>query len=60
MDRRMDEVDRSGCGERDIFERVCPENGIGHRLTKPYHPCTNGQAERTIRTIKEATVKSFP
>ena len=25
-----------------IFDRVCRENGIEHRLTKPYHPWTNG------------------
>ena len=42
-----------------IFGRVCREAGIEHRLTKPYHPWTNGQAERMVRTIKEATVKSF-
>jgi transposase-like protein len=42
-----------------IFGRVCADNGIEHRLTKPYHPWTNGQAERMVRTIKEATVKSF-
>ena len=42
-----------------IFERVCRENGIEHRLTKPYHPWTNGQAERMVRTIKEATVRCF-
>ena len=42
-----------------IFGRVAQENGIEHRLTKPYHPWTNGQAERMVRTIKEATVKSF-
>jgi len=42
-----------------IFERVCDEKGIEHRLTKPYHPWTNGQAERMVRTIKDATVKSF-
>jgi len=42
-----------------IFGRVALENGIEHRLTKPYHPWTNGQAERMVRTIKEATVKSF-
>jgi len=42
-----------------VFGAVCAENGIEHRLTKPYHPWTNGQAERMVRTIKEATVKSF-
>ena len=42
-----------------IFGRVCSENGIVHKLTKPYHPWTNGQAERMNRTIKEATIKAF-
>ena len=42
-----------------IFDHVCRENGIEHKLTKPYHPWTNGQAERMNRTIKEATVKVF-
>lgn len=42
-----------------VFGAVCAENGIEHRLTKPYHPWTNGQAERMVRTIKEATVRSF-
>jgi transposase-like protein len=42
-----------------IFDRVCAESGIEHRLTKPYHPWTNGQAERMNRTIKEATIKVF-
>jgi hypothetical protein len=27
-----------------IFDRVWKEHGIEHRLTKPYHPWTNGQA----------------
>jgi hypothetical protein len=39
-----------------IFDRVCLEHGIEHRLTKPYHPWTNGQAERMNR---EATVRIF-
>jgi len=30
-----------------------------HRLTKPYHPWTNGQAEQMNRTIRDATVKAF-
>jgi IS30 family transposase len=42
-----------------IFDRVCSENGIEHRLTKVRHPWTNGQVERMNRTIKEATVKRF-
>lgn len=42
-----------------IFDRVCGEHGIEHRLTKVKHPWTNGQVERMNRTIKEATVKRF-
>ncbi len=42
-----------------IFDRVCDQHGIEHRLTKPYHPWTNGQAERMNRTVKEATIKTF-
>jgi len=42
-----------------IFGRVCNENGIVHKLAKPYHPWTNGQAKRMSRTIKEATIKAF-
>lgn len=42
-----------------IFDRVCQESGIEHRLTKVKHPWTNGQVERMNRTIKEATVKRF-
>jgi transposase InsO family protein len=44
---------------RHIFDRVCDEHGIEHRLTRPYHPWTNGQAERMNRTIKDATTKAF-
>ncbi len=40
-----------------IFARVCRENGMDHRLTKPNPPWTNGQVERMNRTIKKATVK---
>jgi transposase InsO family protein len=42
-----------------IFDRVCRKHGIEHRLTKPYHPWTNGQAERMNRTIKDATTKAY-
>lgn len=40
-----------------IFGTVCREHGIEHRLTKPYHPWTNGQVDRMNRTLKEATVR---
>jgi transposase len=42
-----------------IFDRVCDQDGIEHRLTKPCHPWTNGQAERMNRTVKDATIKAF-
>jgi transposase InsO family protein len=42
-----------------IFDRVRLEHGIEHRLTKPFHPRTNGQAKRMNRTVKDATVKTF-
>jgi transposase-like protein len=41
------------------FELACAQNDIDHRLTKPYHPWTNGQAERMNRTLKEATVRRY-
>jgi len=42
-----------------LFDRICAANAIKHRLTKINHPRTNGQVERMIRTVKEATVKRF-
>jgi hypothetical protein len=42
-----------------IFDRVCHEHGIHHRLTKTNHPWTNGQVERMNRTLKEATVRKY-
>ena len=41
------------------FDRLCRQHGIEHRLTKPNHPWTNGQVERTNRIIKHATVKRY-
>ncbi len=46
-------------GMRHVFDRAGDEHGIQHRLTKPCHPCPNGQAERMNQTVKEATIKLF-
>jgi hypothetical protein len=42
-----------------IFDRICQEHGVAHRLTKTNHPWTNGQVERMNRTLKDATVKKY-
>jgi transposase InsO family protein len=38
----------------DIFDSVCGEQGVEHRLMQPAHPWTNGQVERMNKTINEA------
>lgn len=44
---------------KHVFDEICADHGIEHRLTKINHPWTNGQVERMNRTIKEATVTRF-
>lgn len=41
-------------GAKDhAFVAGCLRNGIQQKFTKPYHPWTNGKAERVIRTIMD-------
>ena len=36
-----------------LFDRICRENGITHRLTAPRSPTTTGKIERFHRTLRE-------
>lgn len=35
-----------------LFDRICQNNGIKHRLTAPYSPTTTGKVERFHRTMR--------
>ena len=40
------------------FQSWCKERGITHLTGAPYHPATNGAAERLVQTFKQAMKKS--
>jgi hypothetical protein len=40
------------------FQSWCKERGIVHLTGAPYHPATNGSAERLVQTFKQALRKS--
>ncbi|KAK2578340.1 hypothetical protein KPH14_012794 [Odynerus spinipes] len=41
------------------FAQFLKANGIKHKTTAPFHPATNGQAERFVQTLKLALKKKF-
>lgn len=38
---------------KGAFKEFCKQQNIPQQFTKPYHPQTNGKAERVIKTIKQ-------
>ena len=40
------------------FQEFMQRNGVRHIKTAPYHPASNGLAERAVQTVKEALKKS--
>jgi transposase InsO family protein len=43
---------RFGKGGEVLFDRICRENGIAHRLTQPRSPTTTGKIERFHQTLR--------
>jgi transposase InsO family protein len=42
----------SGRPGETMFDRICRENGIAHRLTRPQSPTTTGKIERFHQTLR--------
>ena len=49
--------DNSPCFSSQEFKMFMKNNWIWHIFTVPYHPSSNGQVERSVRTFKEAMKK---
>ena len=43
-----------------LFDRICRENGITHRLTAPRSPTTTGKIERFHKTLRDELLASLP
>ncbi len=44
-------TDNGSCYVSRRFAQTCRRLGLRHLRTRPYHPCTNGKAERFIQTL---------
>jgi transposase InsO family protein len=45
-------TDRFGKGGEVLFDRICRDNAITHRLTQPASPTTTGKVERFHQTLR--------
>ena len=55
-DRFRKDTDFKPTGKH-VLDKKCAENGIEHRLTKPYTPQTNGMVERMNRKVVDNVLK---
>ena len=51
-------VSDASCFTSDKFKEFTTHNGIRHITSAPYHPATNGLAERAVQTLKSALKKT--
>ncbi|WP_207229852.1 integrase core domain-containing protein [Krasilnikovia cinnamomea] len=51
---------RFGNGGEVMFDRICRENGIIHRLTQPATPTTTGKVERFHQTLRRELLDDIP
>jgi len=43
----------------DTFEEFCKQHGIKHITTAPFHPASNGLAERFVQMFKLTVIKNI-
>lgn len=53
-------TDRFGKGGEVLFDRICRDNGITHRLTQPASPTTTGKIERFHQTLRRELLNDHP
>jgi hypothetical protein len=49
--------DNGSCFTSEEFGKFCNMNGIKHIRSSPYHPASNGLAERAVQTVKSGIQK---
>ena len=53
-------TDNGSCYRSHAFQGLCQQLGLRHLRTRPYHPQTNGKAERLIQTLLREWAYRFP